>query len=125
MIQGSPFIGILMLDTSFQRVPGDVGNAKTFSYPVRYKIVKDATAQRIVTDERPGDGLVNRFIDAARQFGVMEVAGDGRIIGFEEKPERPKALAGGEALDEIDVNVRRTRTFILDSLAKSQHERPE
>ena len=31
---------------------------------------------------------------AAGQYGVMEVDGSGRIIGFEEKPENPKTVPG-------------------------------
>jgi len=31
---------------------------------------------------------------AAGQFGVMEVDGEGRIIGFEEKPAKPRCLPG-------------------------------
>jgi len=31
---------------------------------------------------------------AAGQFGVLEVDGTGRIIGFEEKPEHPKCIPG-------------------------------
>ena len=30
-------IGILMLDTKFPRIYGDIGNALTFSFPVKYK----------------------------------------------------------------------------------------
>ena len=33
-------IGILMLDTAFPRIPGDIGNALTYGFPVRYKIVR-------------------------------------------------------------------------------------
>ena len=33
---------------------------------------------------------------AARQYGVLEVAGAGRIVGFEEKPEQPKCLPGAD-----------------------------
>jgi glucose-1-phosphate adenylyltransferase len=32
--------------------------------------------------------------DAARRYGVLEVDKDGRVIGFEEKPEHPKPLPG-------------------------------
>ena len=30
-------IGILMLDTQFQRFNGDIGNARTWPFPVQYK----------------------------------------------------------------------------------------
>ena len=36
-------IGILMLDTKFPRIPGDIGNALTFPFPVRYRKVSGAT----------------------------------------------------------------------------------
>lgn len=34
-------IGILMLDTVFPRIIGDIGNARTFDFPVCYKVVKN------------------------------------------------------------------------------------
>src|SRR4051812_40666413 len=34
---------------------------------------------------------------AARQFGVIEVAPDARVRGFQEKPERPTPIPGDEA----------------------------
>jgi len=68
-------IGIIMLDTVFPRIPGDVGNANTFSFPVRYKVVKGASAQRVVKDCDPT--LLEPFIDAARELereGVKAIA---------------------------------------------------
>ena len=32
--------------------------------------------------------------ECAKKFGVIEVDGDGRMIGFEEKPEHPKEIPG-------------------------------
>ncbi len=32
--------------------------------------------------------------EAARQFGVMQVDGDSRVVGFEEKPAEPKTIPG-------------------------------
>ena len=61
-------IGALMLDTVFPRIPGDVGNAK--SYPnvhVRYKVVKDAFAGRVMGKERDPE-LLQPFIRAAQEL---------------------------------------------------------
>ena len=34
-------IGILILDAAYPCVPGNVGNASTFDFPVRYKEVRE------------------------------------------------------------------------------------
>lgn len=34
-------IGILMLETVFPRIIGDIGNARTFDFPVRYRVVRN------------------------------------------------------------------------------------
>ena len=71
-----------MLDTGFQRIPGDVGNPVTFNYPVRYKIIKAATAASIVHSERPDIVLVNGFVDAARQLEAEGAIGLISSCGF-------------------------------------------
>ncbi len=64
-IYGQP-IGILMLDTVFPRIPGDVGNAFTFDFPVRYLKVEGANPKRVVQEADPS--LLEPFIAAARQL---------------------------------------------------------
>jgi hypothetical protein len=57
-------IGILMLDTRFPRIPGDMGNAGTFDFPVRYHRVTGASPDRVV---RQGQReLLPTFIEGAR-----------------------------------------------------------
>ena len=59
-------IGILLLETRFARMPGDLGNATTFDFPVRIKMVKGATVQKIIMD---GDNSsLNDFIAAAKEL---------------------------------------------------------
>jgi hypothetical protein len=60
----APFLGVLMLDTRFPRVVGDVGNPASFALPVRHRVVAGASPQRAV---RAGDpALLQPFIDTAR-----------------------------------------------------------
>jgi hypothetical protein len=57
-------VGILMLDTRFPRIPGDMGNAATFDFPVRYHRVSGASPDRVV---RGGQReLLPAFIEGAR-----------------------------------------------------------
>ncbi len=65
-------IGVLMLDTIFPRIPGDIGNATTFRYPVCYHIVKGASTDRIMAEE-PDPKLVDPFIRGARSLEKMGV----------------------------------------------------
>ncbi|MFJ5768951.1 aspartate/glutamate racemase family protein [Psychrobacillus sp. NPDC093180] len=59
-------LGILMLDTKFPRPVGDMGNAETWPFPVRYKVVKSASVHRVVKE---GDkALIPLFIEAAREL---------------------------------------------------------
>ena len=46
MVYGAA-VGILMLDTRFPRIPGDMCNALTWPFPVLYKVVRGATAARV------------------------------------------------------------------------------
>jgi glucose-1-phosphate adenylyltransferase len=41
----------------------------------------------------------------ATEFGVMKVDGDGRIIGFQEKPENPEPLPDDESLALISMGI--------------------
>ena len=59
-------IGILMLESKFPRIPGDMGNATTWNFPVLYKVVKDASPDAVV---RKGDrGLLESFITGAKEL---------------------------------------------------------
>jgi Asp/Glu/hydantoin racemase len=64
-VYGAP-LGILMLETRFARVPGDMGNATTWPFPVLYRVVRGASAQRVVLDG--AKGLLPDFIAAARDL---------------------------------------------------------
>jgi Asp/Glu/hydantoin racemase len=84
-------VGILMLDTRFPRIPGDMGNATTFPFPVRYHRVVGASPDRVV---RGGaTGLLPAFVEGAR---ALEREGVGAITtncGFLVKFQRDLAAS--------------------------------
>src|ERR671938_218888 len=84
-------VGILMLDTRFPRIPGDMGNATTFPFPVRYHRVQGASPDLVV--RRGAEGLLPNFVEGAR---ALEREGVGAITtncGFLVKYQRELAAA--------------------------------
>ena len=73
-------VGILMLQARFPRIPGDMGNAMTWPFPVQYKVVRDASPDRVV--RRGAEGLLGHFIDAARELVADGVDGITTNCGF-------------------------------------------
>ena len=61
-VYGAP-LGILMLEAKFPRIPGDMGNATTWPFPVLYRVVKGASPEKVVL--KGADGLLRDFLDAA------------------------------------------------------------
>lgn len=55
-----------MLDTTFPRYPGDIGNATTFPFPIRYKVVKGASIERVVF--KADTTLLEPFIKAGKEL---------------------------------------------------------
>lgn len=74
-------IGILMLDTRFPRPPGDIGNAQSYDFPVRFKIVKDAFTDRIM-GHSPDPQLIVPFVEAARELESEGVKAITTSCGF-------------------------------------------
>jgi len=64
-IYGAP-LGILMLEANFPRIPGDMGNALTWPFPVLYRVVKGASPERVVLDAAAG--LLDDFLAAAQDL---------------------------------------------------------
>ncbi len=85
-LSGIP-IGILCLETYYGRPPGHIRNASTFQFPVMYRIVKGATAKRVVKQADPE--LLEPFIEAAQELereGVMAITGScGFLALFQDK----------------------------------------
>ncbi|WP_426957449.1 aspartate/glutamate racemase family protein [Muricoccus radiodurans] len=64
-IYGAP-LGILMLEARFPRIPGDMGNAGTWPFPVLYRVVRGASPERVVL--QGARGLLPDFIAAAQDM---------------------------------------------------------
>jgi Asp/Glu/hydantoin racemase len=73
-------LGILMLDARFPRIPGDMGNAGTWPFPVLYKVVKGASPDVVV--RQGAVGTLQYFIDAARELVDLGAEGITTNCGF-------------------------------------------
>jgi len=89
-------VGILMLEARFPRIPGDMGNATTWPFPVLYKVVRDASPDRVV--RRRAEGLLDAFIAAARELIADGADGITTNCGF-------LALFQREIADAVGVPV--------------------
>jgi Asp/Glu/Hydantoin racemase len=64
-LYGAP-LGILMLEAKFPRIPGDMGNATTWPFPVLYRVVEGASPEKVVL--KGAAGLLPDFIAAAKEL---------------------------------------------------------
>ncbi|MGH3501775.1 MAG: aspartate/glutamate racemase family protein [Nocardioidaceae bacterium] len=60
-------VGILLNESQFPRIPGDVGNANTWPFPVLYEVVPGASPDRVVRhlDSAP---MLEEYLEAARRL---------------------------------------------------------
>jgi len=78
-------IGILLLDTSVPFIPGDVANATTYSFPVRFQKVEGFTVARAL-DKDPA--IFYDLLTAAKflvQQGVRAITGDCGFMGIHQQ----------------------------------------
>lgn len=73
-------IGILMVNSTFQRYLGDIGNAMTWSFPVQYKIVHDAVPSKMT--DLHNASLLEPFKRAADELIAAGVDGITTTCGF-------------------------------------------
>lgn len=69
-------IGILLLDTNVPFIHGDVGNAKSYPFPVRYKKVDGLTAKTIFKHDH---SFADKMVAGAKELeaaGVKAITGD-------------------------------------------------
>jgi Asp/Glu/hydantoin racemase len=73
-------VGILMLETQFPRIPGDMGNAMTWPFPVQYRVVRGASPDRIMRGDP--HALLDGFVEAGRDLIAMGCDGITTNCGF-------------------------------------------
>ncbi|MEL7276733.1 MAG: aspartate/glutamate racemase family protein [Pseudomonadota bacterium] len=73
-------LGILMLDTRFPRLPGDIGNPRTWPFPVLYKVVASASPTAAVEDD--ARKLLPAFVSAGRELVAAGCNGVVTSCGF-------------------------------------------
>lgn len=73
-------VGILMVDSTFRRFVGDIGNALTWPFPVQYKVVRGATPAEMV--DLGNADVLDRFKAAADELVADGVDGISTTCGF-------------------------------------------
>jgi hypothetical protein len=79
-VEGRRPLGILMLETRFARLPGDIGNPASFAFPVIFEVVEAASADRVVRER--AKGLLDSFIDAGKRLVDQGAIGLMTSCGF-------------------------------------------
>ena len=80
IVSPAPFMGIIMLDTTFPRIKGDIGNPDTFDFPVQFQVVKNASVERLVI--QADEDLIQPFIDTGRTLINAGAIALGTSCGF-------------------------------------------
>jgi len=88
-------IGILVLDLGYPYLPGNVANAGTYKFPVRFNIIKGSTIPQILSHDR---SLLDMIIEGGRELekdGARAIVGACGYFGYYQK----------EAAAALDVPV--------------------
>lgn len=75
-----PRLGILVLDTKFPRILGDVGNPDTWPFPTMLRTISDASPIRVAGEQ--ARGLEDAFIDGGHELVAAGAAGIITTCGF-------------------------------------------
>lgn len=75
-------LGILILDTKFPRIVGDIGNAASFPFPVLYEKLDGIGPQQAVRDAPERGDLIDVLADAAQRLVARGARGIATSCGF-------------------------------------------
>lgn len=78
-------IGILMLEYRAPFIPGDVGNASTYDYPVLFKVVPGLSLDKALAGDPDQEARVIEAAEELQRFGVRGVSSDcGFLIAYQQ-----------------------------------------
>jgi Asp/Glu/hydantoin racemase len=86
-------LGILMLEARFPRIPGDMGNATTWPFPVLYHVVRGASPEKVVL--HAARGLLPDFIAGSKELVHLGAEAITTNCGFLSLYQRELAAAAG------------------------------
>ncbi|MGD2272866.1 MAG: aspartate/glutamate racemase family protein [Desulfobacterales bacterium] len=78
-------IGILVLDLGYPYLPGNVANASTYRFPVRFNILRGSTIPQILSHDR---SLLDMIVAGGRELikdGVRAIVGACGYFGYYQK----------------------------------------
>ncbi|HXJ77879.1 MAG TPA: aspartate/glutamate racemase family protein [Candidatus Methylomirabilis sp.] len=102
-------IGILVIEGHFPRLPGALGNATTFAFPVLHHVVAGATGDRVV--RQAPDDLVTPWIEGARALETAGVRAITTSCGF-------TAMFQRELTEAVDVPVFASSLLLVPLVAR-------
>ena len=86
-------VGILLLEYRGPFVPGDVGNATTYDYPVLYKTVPGATTQRVFAADPELEPAVIKAAQELEAQGVKAISSDcGFFMNYQDLVARSVSI---------------------------------
>ena len=103
-----------MLEAKFPRIPGDMGNATTWPFPVLYRVVLGATPEKVVL--KGAAGLLPDFVAAAQELvrlgaeaAPVDVEADGQRVALlvDEVVVVPPFELEEDVEDEVDEDRER------------------
>ncbi len=78
-------IGILMLDYRGPFIPGDVGNATSYDYPVLFKLVKGLKFERVIAGDPELEAPIVAAAKELEEYGVRGISSDcGFLIKYQD-----------------------------------------
>src|SRR5829696_2940012 len=107
-VYGAP-LGILMLEARFPRILGDMGNARTWPFPVFYRVVKGASPERVVLEG--ARGLLPDFLAAAEELVRLGAEAITTNCGFLSLFQREIAAHVGVPVDIPVAGTENGREF--------------